>query len=85
MRPPPIPHPRRVGQHISEAIDLLTANGATNIRVYKTHHIAIVFNVGRHELTVRAPCTPASEDNSFNAIRQAIQREVLRATKAVRA
>lgn len=46
-------------------------------------HVAIVFAVGHHELTVRCACTPQDEGDAFQAIRQSIQREVARALERV--
>ena len=82
MRGNPVKEPWRIGSHIAGAVELLREIGATDIRVFKTKHVAIVFRAGRHELTVRASCTPADEHDSLMSTRQAIRRELAKALGA---
>lgn len=83
MRTEPIKEPRRVGSHLAYAHVLLVELGASNIRFYKTKHIAAVFNVGPHELTVRLCSTPRNNDDAMNHFRQQLTREVRKALARV--
>ena len=78
MRGEPLKHPRKVGEHVSRAIDLLAENGATKIRVFKTKHIIITFCLGKHEIEVRTVCTPRSVDAAFVYFKTDLRHEIER-------
>jgi len=77
MRGEPIHHPRRVGRHVSGALDLLAEIGARDVRVWKTKHVVIAFNVAGAEHELRMACTPRDEDNALNVFRQDLFRLAL--------
>lgn len=76
MRPDPIKEPRRVGEHVAFALDFLKEHGAENVRVYKTRHLQVVFNLGRHELTIHMACTPLNAHDAIAHFRQELTRVV---------
>lgn len=79
MRGEPLHNPRRVGKHIADIIDLLLVpHGATDIRVYKSRHVMIVFRLGEHEMTIRTACTPRDEHHAVNFARTALMRDLER-------
>lgn len=83
MRGDPVKQPRRIGQHVSRAIDFLAANGATDIRVFKTKHVIVTFMVGKHCCEVRTAGTPTDADAAYNNFKLALRHELERAATGV--
>lgn len=82
MRPETAKNPRKIGRHISLAIDFLHENGAKDIQVYKTRHVEICFTLGQHSLSVRTACTPRDEGNCFAYFKTDLRHALERLTGA---
>lgn len=83
MRGDPVKQPRRIGQHVSRAIDFLAENGATDIRVWKTKHVIVSFMVGQHRCEVRMAGTPMDAGDAYNHFRAHLRHELERAATGV--
>lgn len=74
MRHEPIKDPRRIGQHVSVIMDDLAEGGARDIRVFKTKHLAMEFELGPQTYRIVLPCTPRDPDISITLTRQRLKR-----------
>lgn len=74
MRGDPVPRPRRIGRHVSAALDMLDAAGARDVRVWKTRHVVIAFAIVGREHEIHMACTPKSEHDAAVHFRQALGR-----------
>jgi hypothetical protein len=58
MRGKPVKDPRRIGAHVGVLLDELRELGATDVEVFKTKHLIVVFWAGPYRLEIRTACTP---------------------------
>lgn len=70
----PIKHPRRVGKHVSAALDFLADLGCEHVEVIKRKHLSISWAWGDRRLSISAPCTPRDEDQAERYMIQGIRR-----------
>ena len=74
MRDSPVPKPRRIGKHVSAALDLLEEIGAGDVQVFKTRHVVVAFTYRARRFEIFMPCTPQSESDQVHFFRQALNR-----------